>query len=284
LPESNKIEPLGIHGLADYHCHCDYSSDARGTVDEYCEAALQRGLVEICFTTHYDANPNSEGKEEYILVAGKKAPVIPDSLEPYVNDVRKAHEKYYPMGLMVKAGVEFGWYPGCESEVGTIQNRFEFDYLLCGIHELENLCFCCRDTFKRCFDRYSVETMVDRYVTEVKAAANSGLFNTIAHLDYVRKYGLEYYGDSLDAVLRERLPETFPSLTVTGIALEVNTAGLRKGLDSYFPRMDILNAARRAGVEITYLGSDAHRPEQVGFDFDAAAALVPQAIGSCEGF
>jgi histidinol phosphatase-like PHP family hydrolase len=71
LPESASIRPLEIPGVADYHCHCDYSVDAEGSVDEYCQAAIRRNLAEICFTTHFDANPDSEGQAtEYIRVGG----------------------------------------------------------------------------------------------------------------------------------------------------------------------------------------------------------------------
>ena len=38
--------------------------------------------------------------------------------------------------------------------------------------------------------------------------------------------------------------------------------------------MEIINMARKAGVRIAALGSDAHQPAQVGFDFDAAQMVA----------
>ena len=282
MPDTDKIERLHLDGLADYHCHCDYSSDAEGSIDEYCDAAIQRGLVEICFTTHYDSNPRSEGEPEFIIVRGEKQPVKPEALSFYVEDVQKAAEKSLPMGLSVKLGLEFGWFEGCEEEVRTLRESFDFEYMLCGIHELGNTCFCCRTAFERCFSRYSMVDMVKAYVVQLIRAAESGLFNTIAHVDYIRKYGLEYYGPELDSAIKDHLPSIFPALNDSDTALEINTAGLRQGAGSYYPGMVIVNAAKRADVEISYLGSDAHRPEQVGYDFDAAGALVPRPIGGCE--
>jgi histidinol phosphatase-like PHP family hydrolase len=46
--------------------------------------------------------------------------------------------------------------------------------------------------------------------------------------------------------------------------------------------MEIINAARRAGVDVIHLGSDAHAPEQVGADFEEASMLVPQIAGGCD--
>jgi len=282
LPDTHKIERLHLDGLADYHCHCDYSSDAKGSIDEYCDAAIERGLAEICFTTHYDSNPKYEGKPEFILVKGEKQPVKPEALAFYVEDVNRAAEKYLPMGLSVKLGLEFGWFEGCQEEVRSLKESFGFEFMLCGIHDLDNICFCCHTAFERCFSRYSMVEMVKAYVEQVIRAAESGLFNTIAHVDYIRKYGLKYYGPELEPVIKDHLPGIFPALNDSGTALEINTAGLRQGIGSYYPGMGIVNIAKRAGVDINYLGSDAHRPEQVGHDFDAAGVLVPRPIGGCE--
>jgi len=106
--ENHGLTPLPTPGLADYHCHCNYSIDADGGIEEYCEAALQRNLAEICFTTHYDTNPATSSTDAFIRIGGENRPATPVSLEPYVADVRRAHDRFYPMGLSVKLGIEIG--------------------------------------------------------------------------------------------------------------------------------------------------------------------------------
>jgi histidinol-phosphatase (PHP family) len=282
LPEPLAITPLGIDGLSDHHCHCDYSIDAKGSIDEYCQAAITRGLAEICFTTHYDANPRAEDGAAYIRVKGEKKPVGLEPLKFYVEDVELAREKFYPQGLSVQLGLEYSWYRGCEPEVIRLKESFPFEYLLVGSHELGDICHCCENTFEKCFSRYSLEQMVERYFADVIAAAQSGLFDTIAHLDYYRKYGERFYGAQVHKVHTPYLDGLFRALKENNTALEINTAARRKGFDSYYPQMEIINLARRAGVDVIHLGSDAHSPEQVGFDFDAASALVPSNISGCE--
>jgi len=269
--------------LTDYHVHCDYSIDAVGTIDEYCSEALERGLVEICFTTHYDANPNSVGGDGFIRVKGEDLPAVPKNLEPYVRDVLAAHDRFYPGNLSVKLGVEFGWYTGASAEAEKLREEFGLDYMLCGIHELENLCFCCADSYDKCFSRFKVEEAIDRYCDQIIEAAECKAVDTIAHLDYIRKYGLKFYGSAIDDVLLQKCQESvFPVLAATDTKLEVNTSAMRRGFDSYFPRMPLLNAARRAGVDVKYLGSDAHQPDHVGFDFEIAAALTSLNYAGCE--
>jgi histidinol-phosphatase (PHP family) len=284
MPDYKSIERLNTPGLTDYHCHCDYSIDATGTIDEYCEVAVRRGLAEICFTTHWDTNPAGSGQDNVIRIAGLSKPAVPDNLAPYVEDVLRARNEFAPRGLSVVLGLEYGWFPGCEESAARLKERYPFDYFLCGIHEVDNRCFSCEQCYPKCFPHYTVEQLVEKYVGEVETAARSGLFDCIAHLDYIRKYGEAYYGPRLNELLLAQLiGRAFPVLASGRTALEVNTSAIRRGYDDNFPRASIVNAARRAGVDVRYLGSDAHAPGQVGYDFDAAASLVlPWSEAWCE--
>lgn len=282
MSKLDSLEPIHIEGVSDYHCHCDYSVDAEGSMDEFCEAALCRNLAEICFTTHFDANPDSDGKVEYIRVGGENRPTTIENLAPYVDDVHRVAEKFYPRGLSVKLGIEMGWYEGCEELAERLRQQYHFDYMLCGIHELDNICFCCSHSYNACFSRYSVEQMAEKYFDQVRAAARSGLFDAIAHMAYYLRSGLDFYGDAILKAHEPHLADVFRDLIKYQTALEINTSAIRHGLKDYYPPAPIANAARKAGVRIAYLGSDAHRPEQIGFDFEAASALVPDAVRGCE--
>ena len=66
-----------------------------------------------------------------------------------------------------------------------------------------------------------------------------------------------------------RLHEAFELAGKKGIAVEINTAGLRKPVKEFYPSLDLLKAARRAGMHLTF-GSDAHSPAEVGADFSLA--------------
>ena len=61
-----------------------------------------------------------------------------------------------------------------------------------------------------------------------------------------------------------------------GAALELNTAGLRKPVGEAYPAPGLLAEARALGIPLTF-GSDAHRPEEVGWAFDQAAVTAREA-------
>lgn len=272
LPDYADLTPLPIIGLADYHIHPDFSIDAVGSVDEFCQAAIARNLAEICFTTHYDPCPEPGANVEFIVVNGSRLPVSVDNMAPYVDAVLKAAQDYRIMGLSVKLGVEFGYYPNCEEAVEELVQRYSFDYVLCGIHEIEGR------FVRSCLDIYSLEELAERYYRLVVDAADTGLFDTIAHLGFYLRYGRGRFGDEIESIHEPHIDAVFDALKRSETGLEVNTSAIRHGYQSYYPPMKIINAAKRAGVEVVHLGSDAHQPDQIGLDFEAASALVPSTV------
>ena len=61
-----------------------------------------------------------------------------------------------------------------------------------------------------------------------------------------------------------------------GICMELNTSGLRRTCREVYPSQVIVEAMRQREIPIT-LGSDAHKPEETGYAFDAAVASALQA-------
>jgi histidinol-phosphatase (PHP family) len=70
------------------------------------------------------------------------------------------------------------------------------------------------------------------------------------------------------------IEETLRTLISRGQALEINTAGLRKGLSFPHPKEEILRRYKELGGELLTLGSDAHYPSDVGADIKRCAELL----------
>jgi len=75
------------------------------------------------------------------------------------------------------------------------------------------------------------------------------------------------FDDKIDVVLNE--------VKTAGMVVEVNTAGLRKPVQEIYPSRPILEKIFEEQIDIT-LGSDAHKPEDVGYAFDEAIALIKE--------
>lgn len=257
--------------LSDRHCHCDFSIDAVGSIAEYCAAAVQKGLRRLTLTTHYDEIPGSTAGVNFMARRGQRVPTSPELLQPYVDDIRRAQEQFAPQGLLVEAGLEFGWYRGCEERVAMLRERFGVVWILVGLHELDAISFASRRDHPACFARYSADGFLERYFEEIAAAAESGVFDAIAHLDYYRKYGSSYYGDALTEASRRPLQAALDVMASRQVAAEINTSGLRRRAGDWFPDRTLVEQMIERGVRIASLGSDAHRPEDVGDAFDSVS-------------
>ncbi len=93
---------------------------------------------------------------------------------------------------------------------------------------------------------------------EVVAAARSGLFDAIGHIDVVKRY---LYPHVMPAAF-EAAPELYEpilrALVESGTALEVNTSGLRYAIGVTFPHPAIVTRFRELGGRAVTIGSDAH--------------------------
>ena len=56
--------------------------------------------------------------------------------------------------------------------------------------------------------------------------------------------------------------------------LEINTSGIRYGLGNPHPNIEILNRFKELGGKIITIGSDAHKTDDLGKDFDMAYNIL----------
>jgi histidinol-phosphatase (PHP family) len=272
------MERLVCDAVSDHHVHCNYSFDAEGSIDQYCQRAMRIGLLEICFTSHYDADPERIDHEGYMVINGQREPLSDDAIKAYLDDLKRAYREYGPAGVMVKSGLEFGYFDGCEKPISELLARFPLDYRLGAVHSIDGYCICCKDDAQKVFAKYTLEQLADKYFATLDKCAATGLFHCLAHIDIYRRYGLEYYGDEVMTIHRGRIEKVFETMRKNHVGYELNTSAIRHGLAEYYPCMDIVNLARETSTPMVAIGSDAHRPDQLALDFDPASAVAYELI------
>ena len=97
---------------------------------------------------------------------------------------------------------------------------------------------------------------------------NTGLFNIVGHLDLPKKFmkaPTKNIDDIVWSVLR--------AIKNQGMAIELNTAGLRKPVKEIYPSKRILEMCYQLKIPLT-LGSDAHDPEEVAYAFPPSIDLL----------
>ena len=81
-------------------------------------------------------------------------------------------------------------------------------------------------------------------------------------------YSYQKYREIIDEILR--------SLIKKDIGLEINTGGYKYGLGVPNPYKDVILRYRELGGKIITLGSDAHDPQFLAYEFDRVYALLEE--------
>lgn len=238
---------------ADYHLHTYLCGHATGAPVEYARAALQAGLSEIGFADH--APMRTDGFDDWRMRQ--------DELAEYVEMIRRLRTEF--PRLTIRLGLEVDYIPGYEDWVCELANMHQWDYFIGSVHYVGDWDI---DNAKKVqlWHEREVDLVWAEYFELLARAAHSRLFDIIGHVDLPKKFGFRPRGDCT------RLYEMFiREAAAAGVAIEVNTAGLRKPCAEIYPASELLRIARSYNVPITF-GSDAHAPDEVGAGFASAIA------------
>ncbi len=247
--------------MIDYHIHTQHSIDAEGSISEYCERALRLGLREICITNHCELDPLRN--DSFIRFNGHREPITRENLLLLQDEVLREKTFYKKTGLDVRFGLEIGYYDGIEPTLQKLIDDISLDFLLGSIHCLDHICI---DSSRECslyFANHTASELLVNYFQEVEKLIRSKFFDAIGHLDVYKKYGLEFYGEEMNRLPGVVLKRIFQSMEENNVALEINTAGLRR-IHEYYPSPSILQYARAEGLTRITIGSDAHRVRDLG--------------------
>lgn len=247
--------------MIDYHIHTGHSPDAQGTIREYCERAVRLRLKEICFTNHVELDPARN--DNVIRFDHRDEPLTQPALRRLHEEVETARKFYAPQGLAVKSGIEIGYFTDMEERLAESAGGIEYDFLLGSIHCLNHACIDSSREYQGYFSQRTARQLIDEYYSEILKLAESRLFDALGHIDVYKKYGIKYFGPDINYLPRDLLAAIFDALRANGIALEINTAGLRR-IGQFYPALEIMKLARDCGIERLTIGSDCHRVEDLG--------------------
>ena len=241
---------------ADYHLHTPLCRHAKGEPGEYAARDLALGLDEIGFSDHSPMKRDNFDNWRMRF----------DQLDEYVAKVRQA-QKAFP-ALSIKLGLEVDFLPGHEDWIQDLARRHPWDYFIGSVHYVaESWALDNPEDIRKWAERDPIEVW-SVYFERLGLAAESKLFDIIGHADLPKKFGI-YPKQDVTPLFERFLQKAARS----GVAVELNTAGLRKVCREIYPSRAFLDLAARHKIPITF-GSDAHAPEEVGSDFAAALDLA----------
>lgn len=270
--------------LTDYHVHLrpdDVTARASEWFTEenaarYRAAATERGIAELGVSEHVYRFEQALSVWQHPL--WRKFAI--DDIDAYCEFVREQTD--------LRLGIEADFVPGGEDRMANLLQARDFDYVIGSVHFLRDEAID--------MDDYSVwgtgpsvaqapssihartaEEIWTRYFQTLAQAARSGLFDILAHPDLVKVWGRNRADRPMPTGdLRRYYEPAVEAIAETGVAIEVSTAGLRKPAGELYPARELLDMCLEAGAPVA-LSSDAHRPLDVGADYERALELLADA-------
>jgi len=245
--------------IPDYHIHTPFCKHAEGEPKAYLETARLKNLPEICFTDHAP-NPDNYDQEHRMKE---------DEFEPYRGKIRALSATSGQIKVLL--GVEADYYEGCEKFLREWLPRRQLDLAIGSVHYIRNWGFDNPDE-REVWDNVDVTESWRSYFELIGRLADTKLFDVIGHFDLPKKFG--YFPP--EKAMKEMIMPVLDKAAQAKMAIELNSSGLRKPVKEIYPGLMILSAAQERGIPICF-GSDAHTPQEVGYEFAAALAWARRA-------
>lgn len=251
--------------LTDAHLHSSFSSDSSASMEEMITQGIALGMKTLCFTDHYDPDyPDNPEGLDFLL-----------DFDTSYQTFLRLKEKYSDQ-IDLLFGIEVGVQPQVSDTLEHFYASYgnRYDFIINSCHIVEGL-----DPYDGIyFQKYTPVEGLRKYFSAVfDNLRRFPHFQSAGHLDYVSRYlpkpgpafCYQDYADILDPLLFYLIDH--------GKALEINSAGLRAGLDHPNPHMDILHRYRVLGGELITIGSDAHCPEHIAQKFEVLQDMLKEA-------
>jgi len=240
----------------DMHVHTESSPDADVPAEELCRLAVIQGVETIGFVAHLDLHP-----ADFCYGGFCEA--------EYLAGIDFASDS----GVSVLTGLEIGEPHRFLKEAEKLFTRGCYDFLTGALHWTDDLLL----LDDKPFLKGDLREIVEQYYRETLTIVQSCPINILAHMGIYRR-GMAQAGLATDFDETELFPalmrEILDTMIQRGIALEINTAGLRRLEKTTYPSAGVLRMFYELGGNRLTIGSDTHKRENAFFGLSAGRSLL----------
>lgn len=247
--------------ICDFHNHTDFSADCDAPAEAMIEKAIDLGLSYLCITDHMDPDMIFPGLD------------FTFDLEEYFKKHQEWKEKYGDR-IHLLTGIELGLQPHIARDLRETLDAGTYDFVIGSVHVADRV-----DPYLPEYwtGKTEQEGILRYYENILECLEVFDDFDVFGHLDYIVRYSPTKAENYSYQKYKELIDEILKTLISKNIGLELNTAGLKYGVGFAHPHSDVLKRYKELGGEIITIGSDAHKPEHLAYDFHK----VPDILKEC---
>lgn len=246
----------------DFHTHHERCGHALGTIRDYVEHAIKNGLGIIGISDHSPFFADEEDQPQPNTAMAKS------EFEAYINEVLGLKEEYKDR-IEVLLGVESDFFPEHAELYRAMYLKYPLDYIIGSVHVTNGVSIFNQNRWNDLTEEDQVREK-EIYYDLIQRSARSGMFDILGHIDAM-KTNYPLFAD----IPTESVDRTLKVISECDVAIEINTSGRIKKCAKWHPTVEILERAHYYGVKVTF-GSDAHKPERVGDEWEEVRSLLKQ--------
>lgn len=250
--------------MVDFHTHCDYSPDSSTPMKEMIEKAIEIGITDLAFTDHVDLDADIDAETIQNWDFDR------DDHERAIDRFKREFEGK----IKLYNGLEIGMQPHLGKENTEIVSKNNYDFVIASIHSVEKKDLYYRRYFENHSDKEAVQIYFQEFFQSLKTFND---YCVLGHLDLYLRYKSELssvkFSDYDDIVY-----EIYKHIIHSGKGIELNAGGHRYGIGHNNPHNHLLKLYKDMHGEILTLGSDAHKPIDLGYHYKENIELI-QSLG-----
>ena len=252
--------------------------DGQNTVQDMVNRAKELGFETIGLSNHFIVNPVIKQSNMYVyavrggyenMYAESFDEILPRFISHY-EEINRVKEE--TGGIKILRGMEVDffqdikWLKGFEKAISILKP----DYLIGSAHFVQkgNKLLNMHDLERE--DSIIQSDLLKIYWDNVAVAAESGLFNWMAHLDLPKKVGL-----GREEKWSKNENRAIESISASATAIEINTSFYRPCCYEPYPSNRILKMVADNDVPVI-ISDDAHTVVNLGRHFEEAEILIKQ--------
>ncbi|MBW2329306.1 MAG: histidinol-phosphatase, partial [Deltaproteobacteria bacterium] len=237
----------------DHHIHTRLCNHAHGEMEDYVQAAINKGLLSMTFLEHLECG----------IYYDHRTWLTNKLFAEYFREGKRLQKKYAGQ-IDIRLGVEVGYNPAAVPQLKKILARYPFEHVGLSYHfyfdgnRHLNMVSHRQDNIDA-LATIGTNRVLDEYFNGLIRACKELPCDKICHLDAGLRHTPEL---CFTKQHREQIEQLLVLMQKKKIALEVNTSGIELRSSPY-PAEDIVKRAHELKIPLI-AGSDAHRPDQVG--------------------